>query len=61
MQTGTVKPRLCSIRWTLRFFYSADLYTKDEYDWASGNAMDMLHLDSGNAGNAARHSGDPGA
>lgn len=35
------------------FFYSADLYTKDEYDWASGNAMDMLHLDSGNAGNTA--------
>lgn len=26
------------------FFYGADLFTKDEADWATGNVMDMLHM-----------------
>ncbi|MCH1982409.1 chitobiase/beta-hexosaminidase C-terminal domain-containing protein [Ruminococcus sp. OA3] len=30
-------------------FSSSDLYAKEQYDWASGNVMDMLHMDSGKA------------
>ena len=26
------------------FFYGADLFTKDEAEWATGNVMDMLHM-----------------
>ena len=28
------------------FFYDADLYTKDEAAWATGNVMDMLHMNT---------------
>ena len=32
------------------FFTNADLYGADEYDWASGNVMDMLHMNTDQAG-----------
>ncbi|MEG0963152.1 MAG: C1 family peptidase [Lachnospiraceae bacterium] len=28
------------------FFYSKDLFTKEEVDWANGNAMDMLNINT---------------